>query len=104
MYQIYHKIINLAKKFILTNEYQNQSINHKNVGHNKRLIGQKKNLPVVVNNNGNLISEPTHVAKLLNAYFTEIAERLQCTGYLNIAMVIKNFQSQCFLHPQMMMK
>jgi hypothetical protein len=36
--------------------------------------------------NGNLISEPNHVAKLFNAYFTEIAERLQSSftpGVLN---------------------
>jgi hypothetical protein len=30
--QIYHKIINLAKKCIMTNKYQNQSINRKKYG------------------------------------------------------------------------
>ena len=56
--------------------------------HDKRIsesINKKKFAPVVINKNGNLISEPKHVAKLFNAYFTEIAERLQCnftTGVL----------------------
>jgi len=31
-----------------------------------------------VNNNGKLISERTHVAKLLNTYFSAITEQLQC--------------------------
>jgi hypothetical protein len=42
---------------------------------------KKKYAPIVIEMNGNLISEPKYVAKLFNAYFIEIAERLQgnCT-------------------------
>jgi hypothetical protein len=41
-------------------------------------LEKNKYVPIVINKNGNLISERKHVAKLFNAYFTEIAERLQC--------------------------
>jgi hypothetical protein len=68
---------------------------------------RKKYAPIVTNNNGKLISEPAHVAKLFNAYSTETADRL-CQilplGYLNIPTVIKNFHHHNFFHPQMMMK
>jgi hypothetical protein len=41
-------------------------------------LEKKKYAPIFINKNGNLISETKHVAKLFNAYFTEIAERLEC--------------------------
>jgi hypothetical protein len=80
--QIHHKVINLAKKMHMTNEYQNQSINKKKIWDlMKDESGEsemKKYAPIVINRNGNLISEPKHVAKLFNGYFTEIAEKIQC--------------------------
>jgi hypothetical protein len=62
-------------------------------------VSEKRYAAIAINNNENLISEPTHVAKLFNAYFTEIAERLQCTftpRYLNIPTVIKTFCLKIF--------
>jgi hypothetical protein len=35
---------------------------------------KRKHAPIVINDNGNLISEPMHIAELFNAYFTEVAE------------------------------
>jgi hypothetical protein len=53
----------------MTNKYQNQSINQKNMGLNKSGESEKKTYARI---------QPTHVAKLFNAYFIEITERLQC--------------------------
>jgi hypothetical protein len=69
-------------------------------------LEKREHTPIVINN-GNLISEPTHVAKLFNAYFTETAERLQSNftpGVLTYSNDSKHFQPEYFLHPQMTMK
>jgi hypothetical protein len=80
--QIYHKIINLAKEM-----YHDKRISE-SINKSKQIWDfikdksgeseKKKYAQIVINTNGNLISEPTRAATLLNAYFTEIAERLQC--------------------------
>jgi hypothetical protein len=64
---------------------------------------KKKYAPIVINKNGNLISEPKQVAKPFNAYFTEVAERLQgnCTpGLLKYSIGKQNISDSIFFTPK----
>jgi hypothetical protein len=64
---------------------------------------RKKYAPVVINKNGNLISGTKHVAKLFNAYFTEIAERLQCNftpGVLKYSNGNQKLSASIFFTPK----
>jgi hypothetical protein len=73
----------------------------------KQVSQKRENMRLVINKNGSPISEPTHVAKLFNTYFTETAERLQSyftPGVLKYSNNKQNFQPQYFLHPQIMRK
>jgi hypothetical protein len=66
---------------------------------------KRKHTRIIIKKNRNLISEPTHVEELFNAYFTEIQKYYSLIlplEYLNILTISKNFQPQYFLHPQMM--
>jgi hypothetical protein len=63
---------------------------------------KKKYAPIFINKYRNLISEPKYVAKLFNAYFTEIAERLQgkCTpGVLKYSNGNQKLSASIFFTP-----
>ena len=90
----------------MTNKYQNQLINKKKISDlikDESGESEKKTYaPIVIEKNGNLISEPKHVAELFNAYFTEIAERLQgnCTpGVLKYSNGNQKLSASVFFTP-----
>lgn len=70
----------MPKECIMINKYQNQSVNRKIWDLVKDESGKSEGRYefIAIYNNGKRISDPTHVAKFCNTYFTKTAEQLQC--------------------------